>query len=283
MKTLIIIIFLATIGTVSLAQDTAYISRDKTTALFFKSSVKVIGKTPPDFEVRQIENGLITLKAINPDFKSVKLSIKDQNTNQVYHIPVQYSYGRAGRRIEVAGSRSIITVIRSPATNYAAIGNQLASGKRSDVVDRKKIGGVKAWVNKLSLANNKVFFRLDIRNRSNLPYDVDFIRFYIRDLKTVARMATHEQEIVPIYSNLNKHTTILKSKEIAKVFGFHRFSLSDDQALNIELYERNGNRHLYLQIKQKDLDDLETINPAPQQPANTLVASLNKGSYERRN
>ncbi|MCO5951008.1 hypothetical protein [Mucilaginibacter flavidus] len=63
MKTLIIIIFLATIGTVSYAQDTAYISRDKTTALFFKSSVKVVGKTPPDFEVRQIEDGLITLKA----------------------------------------------------------------------------------------------------------------------------------------------------------------------------------------------------------------------------
>ena len=283
MKTLIIIIFLATIGTVTYAQDTAYISRDKTTALFFNSSVKVIGKTPSDFEVKQIENGLITLKAINPDFKSVKLNIQDQNTDQVYHIPVQYSYGRAGRRIEVGGNRAIITVIRSPITNYAAIGNQLASGKRSDMVDRKKIGGVKAWVNKLSLANNKVFFRLDIRNRSNLPYDVDFIRFYIRDLKTVARMATHEQEIVPIYSNLNKHTTILKSKEIAKVFGFHRFSLSDDQALNIELYERNVNRHLYLQIKQKDLDDLETINPAPQHRATTLVATLNKDSYERSN
>jgi hypothetical protein len=273
MKTLIIIIFLTSIGIVSFAQDTAYISRDKTTALFFKSSVKIIGKTPPDFEVRQIENGLITLKALNPDFKPVKLNIQDQNTNQVYHIPVQYSYGRAGRRIEVAGSRSIITIIRSPINNYAAIGSQLASGKRSDVVDRKKTGGVKVWVNKLSLANNKVFFRLDVRNRSNLPYDVDFIRFYIRDLKTVARMATHEQEIVPIYSNLNKHTTILKSKEIAKVFGFHRFSLSEDQALNIELYERNGNRHLYLQIKQKDLDNLETINPAP--PAAAVILAAN--------
>lgn len=273
MKTLIVIIFLATIGTVSFAQDTAYISRDKTTALFFKSSVKVVGKTSPDFEVRQIENGLITLKANNPDFKSVKLNIQDRNTNQVYHIPVKYSYGQAGRRIEVGGSRAVITVIRSPVTNYTAIGSQLASGKRSDVVDRKNTGGVKAWVNKLSLANNKVFFRLDIRNRSNLPYDVDFIRFYIRDLKTVARMATHEQEIVPIYLDLFKHTTILKRKEIAKVFGFHRFSLSDDQALNIELYERNGNRHLYLQIKQKDLDDLKTITPAPPSAAVTLAAN----------
>jgi hypothetical protein len=273
MKTLIIILFLAAMGTVSFAQDTAYISRDKTTALFFKSSVKIIGKIPPDFEVRQLENGLITIKALNPDFKTVKLDIQDQSTDQLYHIPVQYSFGRAGRRIEIARGRSVITVIRSPVSSYATIGSLLASGKRSDVVDRKKTGGVKAWVNKLSLANNKVFFRLDIRNHSNLPYDIDFIRFYIRDLKTVARMATHEQEIVPIYSNLNKHTSISKSKEIAKVFGFRRFSLSEDQALNIELYERNGNRHLYLQIKQKDLDDLQTINPAPPIAAPILAAN----------
>jgi hypothetical protein len=107
---------------------------------------------------------------------------------------ISQSYGRAGRRIEVNGGGFVITVIRSPVSNYAAIGSLLASGKRSDVVDRKKTGGVKAWVDKLSLANNNVFFRLDIRNHSNLPYDVDFIRFYIRDLKTVARMATHSRK-----------------------------------------------------------------------------------------
>jgi hypothetical protein len=84
-------------------------------------------------------------------------------------------------------------------------------------------------------------------------------------------MATHEQEIVPVYSSLKKHTTILTKQQIAKVFAFRRFSLSEDQALNIEVYERNGNRHLYLQIKQKDLDDLHTINPVPQQPDNTYA------------
>lgn len=90
-------------------------------------------------------------------------------------------------------------------------------------------------------------------------YFVDFIRFYIRDLKTVARMATHEQEILPVYSTLRNKTTIVHKQEIAKIFAFHRFSLSEDQALNVEIYERHGNRHLYLQIKQKDLDDLQTI------------------------
>ena len=86
-------------------------------------------------------------------------------------------------------------------------------------------------------------------------------------------MATHEQEIVPLVTTLHKKTSIAHKQEIANVFGFHRFSLSEDQALNVELYERNGNRHLYLQIKQKDLDDLKTIKPARQQSANTLAAN----------
>lgn len=249
---------LAVMGTVSFAQDTAFISRDKTTALFFKSAVKVIGKCPSDFSVVQKENGLITLKAKKTDFTPVKINVQEIGTAKVYYIPVQYSYGRAGRRIGIGDKTpEVVKVIKAPETSYALIGDQLAAGKRSNTVDRKKKGGIKAWVNKLSFADNLVFFRLDIRNKSNLPYDIDFIRFYIRDLKNVSRMATHEQEIMPVYITLTKHTTILKSREAANVFAFHRFSLSEEQALTIELYERHGNRHLYLQIRQKDFDDMQ--------------------------
>ncbi|WP_157543798.1 DUF4138 domain-containing protein [Mucilaginibacter paludis] len=263
MKKLIIILMLAVMGTVSFAQDTAYISRDKTTALFFKSAVRIIGNVPSDFNVVQKENGLITLKAEKADFTPVKINVQDVSTTKVYHIPVQYSYGRAGRSIEIGEKAPVVTgVVKAPETNDALIGDQLAAGKRSDVVDHEKTGGIKAWVSKISLAGNKVFFRLDVRNKSNLPYDVDFIRFYIRDLKTVARMATHEQEIVPVYASLHKKTTLVRKQEMAKVFAFHRFSLAEDQALNVEIYERHGNRHLYLQIRQKDLDNLQTL-PVP--------------------
>lgn len=274
MKKLIIIIFLVATGTVSFAQDTAYISRDKTTALFFKSAVKIIGNGSAAYDVQQKENGLITIKAVKTDFSQVNLTVQEINTAHVFQIPVQYSYGRAGRRILIGEKTPMaVRAIKAPNYDYRQVAAELASGKRKNVVDHEKTGGVKAWVDKLSLAGNKVFFRLDIRNKSNLPYDVDFIRFYIRDLKTVTRMATHEQEIVPVYSSLRKRTTIVKKQELTRVFAFNRFSLSEDQALNVELYERNGNRHLYLQIKQKDLEDLKIIDPVMQQPANTLAAN----------
>lgn len=273
MKKLILILLLAHMGTVSFAQDTAFISRDKVTALFFKSAVSLIDNDALDFQAKQLESGLITLKALNLNLKPTELYVKDINTNQVFPIPVQYSYGRAGRRIEVAQPKPVIVVRKLPVNSDVLIAKQLASGDRSAVVDRKKAGVVKAWINKLSLADNHIFFRLDIRNKSNLPFDVDFIRFYIRDLKAVSRTATHEQEIIPVYASSKKDATILTQQQTVKVFAFRRFSLSKDQALTIEVYERNGNRHLYLQIKQNDLYDLQTINPVSQQPEETYAVN----------
>ncbi|RYY72273.1 MAG: DUF4138 domain-containing protein [Chitinophagaceae bacterium] len=273
MKRLISILFFAALVKFSFAQQTAYVSRDKVTALFFDAPVQIVGNVPAGIEVKQKGNGVVTLKALTANLAAGQLNVQNVTTQKTYHIPVAFSYGKAGRRLDFGESRTFISVIKTPEVSYSAISRQLTSGKRKAVIDKEKTGGVKAWVNRLSTAGNKIYFRLDIRNRSNLPYDIDFIRFYIRDLKTVARMATHEQEIVPAFTTLEKRTTVVKSKEVADVFAFSRFSLADDQALNVEVYERNGNRHLYLQIKQKDLNDLETINPVQQQPVNAIAVN----------
>lgn len=273
MKRLISILFFAALVKFSFAQQTAYVSRDKVTALFFDAPIKIVGDVPAGIDVKQKGNGIVTLKALTANLAAVQLNVQNVSTQKMYHIPIAFSYGKAGRRLDFGESNAVVRVIKTPEVSYGAISRQLTSGKRKAVIDKEKTGGVKAWVNRLSLAGNKIYLRLDILNRSNLPYDIDFIRFYIRDLKTVARMATHEQEIVPVFTTLEKRTTVVKSKEVADVFAFPRFSLSEDQALNVEIYERNGNRHLYLQLKQKDLNNLRTINPVTQQPANTMAVN----------
>ncbi|GAB3921436.1 DUF4138 domain-containing protein [Mucilaginibacter myungsuensis] len=272
MKRLTVIFFLALIGKIAFAQDTAYISQDKATALFFPGLVKVLGSQSSKYVITDKGNGVLTIKAVAANFKTVTLSIQDQSTKKVYSIPVVYSYGRAGRRIGY-GTTLVRTLVNNrPENTEEAIAQQLALGKRADVATHEKSGGIKAWINKVSLAGNRVYLRLDLRNRSNLPYGIDFVRFYIRDRKTVDRMATHEQEIVPLYSTLRSRTAVTKDHEVAKVFAFKRFSLSDDEALFIEVYERSGNRHLYLQIRQDDLDDIKVL-AVPSRAALTLAAN----------
>ena len=272
MKRLTVIFFLALMGKIAFAQDTAYVSQDKATALFFPGVVKVLGSQNSKYVVIDKGNGVLTIKAVASNFKNVTLSVQDQSTKKVYSIPVAYSYGRAGRRIGY-GSTLVRTLVNNrPENTEEVIAQQLASGKRADVATHEKTGGIKAWINKVSLAGNRIYLRLDLHNRSNLPYGIDFVRFYIRDRKTVDRMATHEQEIVPLYSTLRSRTAVVKDHEVAKVFAFKRFSLSEDEALFIEVYERSGNRHLYLQIRQDDLDDIKVL-PVPSRAALTLAAN----------
>jgi hypothetical protein len=260
------------IGKIAFAQDTAYVSQDKATALFFSGTVKILGSQSSKYVVTEKGNGVLTIKAIAANFKTGSLSIQEQSSKKVYNIPVAYAYGRAGRRVGY-GTMSVRSLVNvRPEQTEQIIAQQLASGKRSDVATHEITGGIKAWVNKVSLAGNRIYLRLDLRNHSNLPYEIDFVRFYIRDRKTVNRTATHEEEIVPLYSTLRSKTAVIKGHEVVKVFAFKRFSLSDDEAMFVEVYERSGNRHLYLQIEPDDLDKIKLIS-TPQYTPQTLAAN----------
>lgn len=276
MKTFTIIVLLTLAGSIAFAQDTAFVNTDKTTALFFPFAVKILS-ADKQFVVRDKGNGVLTVKAISKGFETQALSVQDLNTKKVFRIPVAYSYGRAGRRIGYGPSMQRSAINDSIERTEQLIAMQLIAGKRENIADHKRNGGVKAWINKLSLAGNRIFLRLDVRNRSNLPYDIDFVRFYIRDRKTINRMATHEQEIVPRYSTLRSRTSVIKGQEVAKVFAFKRFSIADDEALFIEVYERSGNRHLYLQIRQDDLDKINVV-PMPKRYDAMLADNINNYS-----
>lgn len=273
MKSIIVIIILAALGKASFAQDTAYVSRDKVTLLAFKSPVRLVSNNIKGLTVKQSGSALITMRTTGADFNIAELNVLDAGNKHLYRILLEYSFGRAGKTVSIPAYKPLTSLAGIAGFNWGSICLGLASGKRTDIEDHQSAGGVKAWADKLSLAANKLFIRLDIRNRSGLPYEVDFVRFYIRDLRTVTRTASHEKEIVPVYTMLHKHTTILKGQEKAMVFAFSRFSVDEGQALYMEVYERHGNRHFYLRIKQKSLDKIKIITPAGQQPVNAIAAA----------
>lgn len=281
MRQLTAIILLALTSQFALAQDTAYISQDKKTALFFPAPVSILNVPGQYCKVGQLGNGVITLQAHNRILHNpLILKVQDVNSKRVYQIPVAYSYGRAGRRITYGAPASALAPINKPLPIEQVIARRLAAGKRTGIASHAKAGSIKGWINKISMSGNQIFFRLDVRNRSDLPYDIDFVRFYIRNRKSVNRMATHEKEIIPQYDNVPKHTSITKGQDAVRVFAFRRFSLSDDEVLHAEVYERKGNRHLSLKIKAAELDRLQLI-PIPQPPALKMAANHKQSFFNR--
>lgn len=106
--------------------------------------------------------------------------------------------------------------------------------------------------------NDLLFFHTEIKNTSDIPFDVDFLVFKIVDKKVVKRTAIQETIIEPVraYNYLNS----IKGREAeSTVFAFPKFTIPDKKQLVVELFEKNGGRHQRVIIKNGDLVKARTI------------------------
>lgn len=97
-----------------------------------------------------------------------------------------------------------------------------------------------------------MYMRIKLQNRSNISYDIDQIRFLIRDQKKSMRTASQEVEIMPVYVHNQVQKINAEAIEIM-VVAVPKFTIPDKKYLNIQLMERNGGRHMEIQLKNKKI------------------------------
>lgn len=112
-------------------------------------------------------------------------------------------------------------------------------------------------INKIHL--NGGLFQAEIKNQSNVPFDVDYITWKIVDKKVAKRTAVQEQIILPLRAQ-NYATLVPGKKSERTVFTMAKFTIPDDKCLVVELNEKNGGRHQSFVIENEDLVRAGTIN-----------------------
>lgn len=100
--------------------------------------------------------------------------------------------------------------------------------------------------------NGLLFFHTEIKNTTDIPFDVDFLVFKIVDKKVVKRMAIQETVIEPVRT-YNYLSSITGKKGESTVFAFEKFTIPDKKQLVVELFEKNGGRHQRFIVKNGDL------------------------------
>ncbi|WP_270586223.1 conjugative transposon protein TraN [Bacteroides caccae] len=91
--------------------------------------------------------------------------------------------------------------------------------------------------------NGLLYFHTEIKNQSNVPFDV----------------AVQEQIILPLRAQ-NYATLVPGKKSERTVFTMAKFTIPDDKCLVVELNEKNGGRHQSFVIENEDLVRANTIN-----------------------
>ena len=107
--------------------------------------------------------------------------------------------------------------------------------------------------------NGLLYFHTEIKNQSNVPFDVDYITWKIVDKKVAKRTAVQEQIILPLRAQ-NYATLVPGKKSERTVFTMAKFTIPDDKCLVVELNEKNGGRHQSFVIENEDLVRAGTIN-----------------------
>jgi conjugative transposon TraN protein len=119
--------------------------------------------------------------------------------------------------------------------------------------------GVQYLLKGIYTHNGLLYFHTEIKNTSNVPFDVDYITFKIVDKKVAKRTAVQEQIILPLRAQ-NYVTVVPGKKSERTVFTMSKFTIPDDKFLVVELNEKNGGRHQSFVIENEDLVLAQTIN-----------------------
>ncbi len=99
--------------------------------------------------------------------------------------------------------------------------------------------------------DNVLYYRLAFQNRSNLNYDLDYVRFFIADKAGAKEASRQEIEVKPIYVHNDPIRTVKGHSQIEKVYAFQRFTLPTDKLLQIQTGEQNGGRQLVFSINNR--------------------------------
>ena len=100
--------------------------------------------------------------------------------------------------------------------------------------------------------NGLLYFHTEIKNTSNVPFDVDYIIWKIVDKKVAKRTAIQEQVIQPLRTQ-NFVMNVGGNTSERTVWTMDKFTMPDDKCLVVELAEKNGGRHQSFIIENTDL------------------------------
>lgn len=112
--------------------------------------------------------------------------------------------------------------------------------------------GIQHTLNEIYSHNGLLYFHLQLKNLTNVPFKVDYISFKIVDKQVAKRTAIQEQVIWPVraYNNVQQ----IKGKHTERmIFVLPEFTIPDDKVLVVEMNEQNGGRHQRFTVDNADL------------------------------
>ncbi|XDZ54245.1 conjugative transposon protein TraN [Flavobacterium tructae] len=238
--------------------DSLLISYSKTTNIVFPFAIKSVDKGSPDILVQKakgLEN-ILQVKAAQKGFFQTNLTVVTAD-GKLYSFVLDYN--------EECPQLNFTLNKTKPDGQEIYFSDEIINDQDIEeysklvLYDKKKLRGQKESkydidfrLNGIFIHDEVMYYRIKITNHSKINYEIDQLRFFIRDTKKIKRTASQEIEIAPIYI-LNNVFKIDAEAENIFVFALPKFTIPEKKYLAIQLMEKNGGRHLEEHVKNTKL------------------------------
>lgn len=112
--------------------------------------------------------------------------------------------------------------------------------------------GVEVEVRGIYVHNDVIYLHVQIANNTNISFEVDYRRFVVADRKAAKRTAQQQRIIEPL--RVCNNPSIVRGHQRQRiVFALPKLTLEEDKILLLEIAEKDGARHQYLEISSKEL------------------------------
>ena len=233
-----------------------------TTVLIFPSAIDTADRGQWDLMAQKqpgVKN-VLKLKARHKDFNPTNLHVFMSN-GRIYAFDVIYSstppqttydLTKLDSVSEQDGPPEIIEFSKTGLNNEQLVKSveKVRQSKNFFSSSTRKYR-MKLQLQTIYLSDNILLFGFEIANQSNLPYDIDFARLYIRDKQKVKRSSLQQRDIMPLYKDTA--TSIAGNTAVKWVVAVSKFTIPDHRQLVLEVYEKNGGRYVTLEVTNRQL------------------------------
>ena len=253
------------------------VAYDKTTHIIFPSAVRYVDLGSPNLVAGKADGAenVIRVKAVVKNFRDETNMSVITESGSFYTFNVKYSDEPLLLNVEMKDFIHDGSKVNRPNNALDIYLKELGSEspKLVQLINRsihkenkrhvKHIGskafGIQYLLRGIYTHNGLLYFHTQVRNRSNVPFEVDFVTFKIVDKKVMKRTAIQEQIIFPLRAH-NYATMVAGNKDERTVFTFDKFTIPADKVLVVELNEKSGGRHQSFSVESEDIVRARVIN-----------------------
>lgn len=253
------------------------VTYDKTTHIIFPSAVRYVDLGSPNLVAGKADGAenVIRVKAVVKNFRDETNMSVITESGSFYTFNVKYADEPLLLNVEMKDFIHDGSKVNRPNNALDIYLEELGceSPKLVQLINKsihkenrrhvKHIGckafGIQYLLRGIYTHNGLLYFHTQIKNSSNVPFEVDFVTFKIVDKKVMKRTAIQEQIVFPLRA-YNYATLVAGNKDERTVFTFDKFTIPADKVLVVELNEKSGGRHQSFTVESEDIVRAKVIN-----------------------